>query len=560
MVGLMVRRSPEMLVGLLGILKAGGAYVPLDPDYPAARLEFMLEDTAPPVLLITEDLRERVPKKAPRVLALDTDWSAIAVQPRENPEVAVTARHLAYVMYTSGSTGRPKGTCIEQRGVVRLVANADYMALGQDTVFTQYSPISFDAATLEIWGSLLNGGRLVLCPPGVLSMEELGRVIRTHGVNTAWLTTALFQQMVNEQLDSLRGVRQLLTGGDVASAAHVRRVLDEIDGITLVNAYGPTENTTFTTCHTLVRGEDLRGGVPIGRPIGSTSVYLLDEAMRPVPVGVAGELYTGGDGLAREYLHQPELTSARFVPDPFSGKPGARLYRTGDLARYREDGVIEFVGRIDHQVKLRGFRIELGEIDTALGQYPAVRESVTLAREDVPGDKRLVAYVACGRDEVSPDELRAHLRTTLPDYMVPAAFVLLDALPVTPNGKVDRAALPAPEGGRQVGIAFVAPTGELEGRIATIWQEVLRLERVGVDDNFFDLGGNSMLLVRAHGKLKPTVGEGLKVVDLFRFPTIRALAQHLSQDAGGGGSGRFDEIRERARRRREAGRRASATR
>ena len=563
MVGLMAKRSEEMIVGLLGIVKSGAAYVPLDPDYPAARLQLMVEDTVPPVLLITEEFRNSVPAGAARVLALDTDSKVIATAPQDNPQVELNAHNLAYVMYTSGSTGRPKGACIEQRGVVRLVCNTNYVTLGPQTVITHYSPISFDAATFAIWGSLLNGGRLVLCPPGLLSMEELGQVIQKHGVNTLWITSALFQQLVNEQIDSLRGVRYVITGGEVASVAHMRRVLDEVDGVTLINVYGPTENTTFTTFHPLNKEEDYsEGGVPIGRPISSSKVYLLDEKMRPVPIGVAGELDTGGDGLGREYLHRPDLTAERFVPDPFAAEAaaGARLYRTGDLARYDEDGRIMFIGRRDHQVKLRGFRIELGEIDTALGRHPTVRESISIVREDSPGDRRLVSYIN-GNDAVKPDELRDYLRESLPDYMVPAHFIVLDGLPVDPNGKVDRAALPAPDGERRVGNAYVAPASEMESQIAAIWRQVLRLDQVGTDDNFFDLGGNSMLLVRVHGKLKPIVGDGVTVVDMFRFPTIRSLAQRLGQgNTASSDSSRFDEIRDRARRRREAGRGAAATR
>lgn len=552
MVGICVERSLEMVVGILGILKAGGAYVPLDPDYPASRLAFMLEDTKAPVLLTQAKLRGRLPAYGGRVLCLDADWPQIARERRDSPGVAVGAGNLAYVMYTSGSTGQPKGTCIEQRSVVRLVKATDYIELGPDEVFLQYSPISFDASTLELWGSLLNGGKLVVCPGGLLSLEELGRVIRERGVSTLWLTAALFNQMVDEQIEALRGVRQLLAGGEALSVSHVRRMLEVIGTGRLINGYGPTENTTFTCCYVMTADTRIEHTVPIGRPISNTRVYILDGRMQPVPVGVYGELYIGGDGLAREYLHRPELTAEKFVPDPFSAEEGARLYRTGDLVRYRGDGCIEFLGRVDHQVKIRGFRVELGEIEATLGRHPRVREAVVVVREEEPGDKRLVAYIVGAPDaRPSADELRRHLRASLPEYMVPAAFVVLDKFPITPNGKVDRAALPPPDAKRQLGAGYVQPRTELELKLAAIWRDVLRVDGVSVDDNFFDLGGNSLLLIRVHGKLRPLANKELRVVDLFRFPTIRLLANHLGCD-GVADSGNYEGIQERARKRRKA--------
>ena len=550
MVGICVERSLEMVIGILGILKAGGAYVPLDPDYPAARVAFMLEDTAAPVLLTQAELRERLPAYAGRVVCLDAQWPQIACEGQYNPDAGVNARNLAYVIYTSGSTGQPKGTCIEHRSVVRLVKSTNYVALGPEEVFLQFAPISFDASTLELWGSLLNGARLVVSPAGALSLEELGRVIREHRVSTLWLTAALFNQMVDEQLESLRGVQQLLAGGEALSVPHVRRMLEVIGKGRLINGYGPTENTTFTCCHVMTATSRIEQAVPIGRPISNTRVYVLDERMQPVPVGVHGELYIAGDGLAREYLNQPKLTAEKFVPDPFSGKAEARLYRTGDLVYYREDGSIAFVGRIDHQVKIRGFRIELGEIEATLGRHVQVCEAITVVREDDPGDKRLVAYVVKQPNaRVSADELRQHVRASLPEYMVPATFVLLDSLPLTPNGKVNRNALPAPQAGRQVEETYVPPGTEVELILATVWQEVLRIEKVGVDDNFFDLGGNSLLLIRVHSKIRPLIDGELRVVDMFRFPTIRSLAGSLGREEADD-TGKYDKIRVRASKRR----------
>jgi amino acid adenylation domain-containing protein len=528
MVGLCVDRSLEMVVGTLGILKAGGAYVPLDPDYPAARLAFMLEDTAAPVLLTQASLRERLPAFPGRVVSLDTDWREIAREKQSTPKVKVSARNLAYVIYTSGSTGRPKGTSIEHRSVVRLVKNTNYIELGPDEVFLQFAPISFDASTLELWGSLLNGAKLVVCPAGRLSLEELGRVIRERGVTTLWLTAALFHQMVDTQIESLRGVRQLLAGGETLSVPHVREMLQVIGRNRLINGYGPTENTTFTCCHVMTAGTRIEHTVPIGRPIANTRVYVLDAHLQPVPVGVYGELYIGGDGLAREYLHQPELTAEKFVPDPFSTAPGARLYRTGDLVRWLPEGDIEFLGRIDHQVKIRGYRIELGEIEATLQQHPAVREVVVLGREDVPGDKRLVAYVVAENPPADlVDQLRAHLRASLPEYMVPAAFVTLDALPLTENGKIDRKALPAPDVSAQLKAAYVAPRTPTEEILAGALGEVLGIERVGVEENFFDLGGHSLLAMRVISRVRQALFVELPLRDLFAAPTISRLAARI---------------------------------
>jgi amino acid adenylation domain-containing protein/non-ribosomal peptide synthase protein (TIGR01720 family) len=523
LVGLCVERSLEMVVATLAILKAGGAYVPLDPEYPKERLAFMLRDTEAPVLLTQARLRERLPAYAGKVIELDSDWREIARASAANPKVVAEAQSLAYVIYTSGSTGRPKGTLIEQRSVVRLVKNTNYIELGPQEVFLQFAPISFDASTLEIWGPLLNGGRLVIAPPGRLSLEELGRLIEERGVTTLWLTAALFNQMVDSQLEALRGVKQLLAGGEALSVPHVRKFLEGIGKNRLINGYGPTENTTFTCCH--VMGAQTRIGhtVPIGRPIANTRVYILDAHQQPVPVGVYGELYIGGDGLSRGYLNQPQLTEEKFVPDPFN--PGARLYRTGDLVRYTAEGLIEFQGRIDTQVKVRGYRIELGEIEAALGEHAAVRETVVLAREDSPGDKRLVAYVV---GEASAVELKEHLAARLPSYMVPSAFVTLEALPLTPNGKVDRKALPAPE---YVGAEYVAPRTPTEHKLAQIWAEVLKRERVSVNDNFFELGGDSILSLQVIAKAK-RAGLQLRPKQIFEYQRLGELAAVAEGIAG----------------------------
>ncbi|HWS55001.1 MAG TPA: amino acid adenylation domain-containing protein, partial [Pyrinomonadaceae bacterium] len=454
-VGIALERSVELVVALLGVLKAGGAYLPLDPGYPQQRLDFMLEDGGVRILLTREALLERLPEAgATTVICLDRDWPQIVGESTANPEALAVAENLAYVIYTSGSTGRPKGVAVTHRNVVRLVKGADYVSLSADETFLAFAPVSFDASTFEIWGSLLNGARLAIMPADA-STEELGAAIGRHGVSTLWLTAGLFHLMVDEQLESLRGVRQLLAGGDVLSAAHVEKVTRELSGCRLINGYGPTEGTTFTCCHTVSGG--VGTSVPIGRPISNTKVYILDRHLNPLPTGAAGELFIGGDGLSRGYLRRPALTAERFIPDPFAADPGSRLYRTGDLARFLPTGEVEFLGRRDQQVKLRGFRIEPGEVEAALLTHPAVAEAAAVvshaADSPAPADAsaaaasqpRLVAFFVPGAAATAPApaELREHLRSRLPDYMLPSALLALPALPLTPNGKLDRQRLSA---------------------------------------------------------------------------------------------------------------------
>jgi amino acid adenylation domain-containing protein len=531
-VGLCMQRSLELLVAILGVLKAGGAYVALDPDYPAERLALMLDDTRPAALLTQSQLASSLPPCEAPTLCLDTEWDAIAKESEERPGADTGPENLAYVIYTSGSTGRPKGTLVPHRAVVRLVKNTDFATFDAEQVFLQFATVSFDASTLELWGGLLNGGRLVIFPPGKPALDELGQVVRDEGVTTLWLTAGLFHQLVEHDPKALTGVTQLFAGGDVLSVSHVKQALDALPGCTLINGYGPTENTTFTCCHRMTSAEAIDRFVPIGRPIANTSVYVLDDAMRPVPMGVVGDLYTGGDGVSRGYLDHPAITAERFVPDPFSSRPGARMYATGDQARYLPDGTLEFLGRNDQQVKLRGFRIELGEIEAVLATHADVTDSVIMAREDTPGDKRLVAYVipATGQ-QPGTETLRGFLQQHLPDFMIPSAFLTLDSFPLTANGKVDRRSLPAPEGSRpELETSYVAPEAHIERTIAGIWQAALGLTEVGIHDNFFDLGGHSLHLIAVHGKLKTELGTKIPMVDMFRFPTVATLAQHLEAD------------------------------
>jgi amino acid adenylation domain-containing protein len=531
-VGVCLNRSAVAVAAVLAVLKAGGAYVPLDPSYPRERLAFLLEDTAAPVLVTAARHLASLPGAAGRQrVVLDRDRESIEAQSAADPESGAGPDSLAYVIYTSGSTGRPKGVAVSHRSVVRLVRRTNFANLSAGETWLQFAPIAFDASTLEIWGCLANGGRLVVFPSYTPSLEELGATIVRERVTSLWLTAGLFHQLVEGPLESLRGVRQLLAGGDVLSAPHVEKVLGRFPDLTLINGYGPTENTTFTCCHRMRGPLRLAGPVPIGRPIAGTRALLLDASFQLVPVGAAGELCAGGPGLARGYLNRPELTAERFVPDPAGEEPGARLYRTGDLARHLPDGSVEFLGRIDQQVKIRGFRIELGEIEAALCAHPEVREVVVVAREDVPGDKRLVAYVVLETPEL-PD-LRSWLRQRLPDYMVPSAFVHLDELPLNPNGKVDRRALPAPEaGGGETGGA--APRNPVEELLAGIWAEVLRIEPPGIGQSFFELGGHSLLAIRVVARVREVCGVDLPLRALFDGPTVAALAEQVETARRGG--------------------------
>ena len=529
-VAICLERSPKMIVALLGILKAGGAYVPLDPDYPQARLKFMLEDARVPVLVTQRALRQTLPLSAAVVICLDELGKEIAGESQDNPQTVATADNLAYVMYTSGSEGKPKGVAVKHRNVVRLVKNTNYASFATDEVFLQFAPVSFDAATFEIWGSLLNGARLALMPPAKVSLKELAAALKRYHVTTLWLTAGLFNLMVDNHLDDLRGLRQLLAGGDILSVPHVRKVFEELPDCRLINGYGPTENTTFTCCYTVKDLAKVNGSVPIGYPIPNTSVYILDAWMNPAPVGVPGELHIGGDGLARGYLDRPELNAGRFVRDPFSTVPGARLHKTGDLVRYRATGEIYFLGRIDNQVKVRGFRIELGEIEAALAEHPSVREAVVVARKD-EGDKHLVAFATAreGR-ELIVDELRGFLQQKLPAHMVPSVFVPLESMPLTPIGKVDRRALPSTTGFKPPAKGFSAPGDELELKLTRIWEKVLNVRPIGIDDNFFELGGHSLLAVRLFAQIEKSFGKNLPLATLFSAPTVRQLARALRDE------------------------------
>jgi aspartate racemase len=553
-VGLCAERSIEALAGMLGILKAGAAYVPFDASYPAERLDFMVSDTNVSVMLTQKALASSIAgsRKIATIL-LDQQDSAASESNGRNPKTAAHAGSLAYVMYTSGSTGRPKGVMVENRSIARLVFNTNYCQFGPDEVFLQLAPLSFDASTLEIWGALLHGAKLVIMPPQPPSLQEIGDHIREHQVSTMWLTAGLFHLFVDQRIEDLRPLRQLLAGGDSLSAVHVRKVLDRIHHLTLINGYGPTENTTFTCCHSMHHGDSVANSVPIGRPISNTFVYLLNEDILPSAAGEIGEIYAGGDGVARGYLNSPELTAERFVSDPFSSNPAARLYRTGDLARWNSGGTLEFLGRRDTQVKILGHRIELGEIEAALGQVPGIQQAcvtVHAAQNETAGNKRLIAYyVANGSHSISPSEIKKFLSTKLPAYMLPSSYLAMNAFPLTHNGKIDRAALPAPVETHESS-SKSAKGSELEEKIATLWKEVLGAARVGLDENFFDLGGDSLLIVAVHAQLQKMLQREIQVTDLFEYVTVRSLAGHLGESAPK--TPAFAAAQEQARKQREA--------
>ena len=530
-VGLSIEPSVEMIVAIVGIVKAGGAYVPLDPAFPAERLRLMAEDSGLRLVLARASTRRTLEAAGAPVLCLDRDRAEIEAQEPSPLACAAGPEDLAYMIYTSGSTGVPKGVGVPHRAVVRLVRDTDYVQLTETDVIAQASNATFDAATFEVWGALLNGARLEgLDREVTLSPPALAKTLRQRGVSVLFLTTALFDQVARQTPQAFASLRVMLFGGEAVDPACVREVLKGGPPAELLHVYGPTENTTFSTWERVHAVDGEATTVPIGRPVANTRAYVLDERMRPVPLGIVGELYLAGDGLARGYLGRPDLTAELFVPDPFGPEPGGRLYRTGDRVLWRASGSLEFVGRIDHQVKLRGFRVEPGEIEAVLARHPAVGAAVVVVREDEPGDKRLVAYVAApggGLPEVA--DLRAWTRRQLPDYMVPSAFVRLEALPLSPNGKVDRASLPPPAAREQTPEPLVAPRSAIEATIAAAWREVLHLDAVGVHDNFFDLGGHSLSLLRLHRQLREALpGTDLKIVDLFRHPTIASLAAEIT--------------------------------
>jgi amino acid adenylation domain-containing protein len=527
-IGVCIERSPLMAIAILGILKAGGAYVPLDAAYPVERLAFMLEDVKCPILLTQTHLSNQLPvDNIKQVINIESEWENISQYSSENLLTQVTPDHLAYIIYTSGSTGTPKGTEVPHRSFIGFMFGVDYIKLDADNIWLQHSSISWDAFTLELWPPLLYGGRCVLYPDNVTSPENLSKIIKEEGVNILWLTSALFNLIIDTIPEALLEVKQLIIGGEALSVSHVRRALTLLSKTQIINGYGPSECTVFSACYGIPKQLDQNvNSIPIGKPIGDRKIYLLDRNLQRVPMGVAGEIYIGGKGVARGYLNQPMLTHKKFIDNPFLA--GDTLYKTGDLARRLTDGNLEFLGRIDNQVKIRGFRIELGEIETILTNHSEIREAIVTIREDVPGNKSLVAYIVPQNYQLTAHDLRNFLSQKLPNYLIPNAFVFLDKFPLTPNGKINRLGLPVADISRQnLGVKFVAPRTSTERELATIWTEVLKLTKLGIYDNFFELGGHSLLATQLISRLKETFEIEFPFRYLFENPTISQLAEKV---------------------------------
>ncbi|HEX8560058.1 MAG TPA: non-ribosomal peptide synthetase, partial [Pyrinomonadaceae bacterium] len=555
LVGVCLERSPGMLAGLLGILKAGGAYLPLDPSYPPERLAFMLSDSGVGVVLTQRRLEGRLRGYEGALLYMDETEGAEeeGTAGTQGAAGVTTAENLAYVIYTSGSTGRPKGVTVEHRNVTNFFAAMDEAVGGEGPgTWLALTSLSFDISVLELLWTLARGFRVVLRreeyksgptpaadepAPDTASGGQSDKTaeaytiasqIAAHGVTHLQCTPSMARLLAADEdsLRAARSLRTLLLGGE-ALPAPLAALFLEGSSAQLFNMYGPTETTIWSATH---RVESAGGHIPLGRPVANTALYVLDGRGEPAPVGVPGELYIGGEGVTRGYLGRAALTAERFVPDPFGASPGARLYRTGDRVRYLPGGEVEFLGRMDQQVKLRGFRIELGEVEAVIALHPDVREVVVVAHEDSPGDRRLVAYcVANTQPPPSGDHLRSFLRERLPEYMIPAAFVLLEKLPLTPGGKINRQALPSPESSSREPLEHTPPRDETEAVIVRIWEEVLKLAPVSVNDNFFDLGGHSLLAIQVQRKINAALGRSLSVAELFQHPTVSALARHLNR-------------------------------
>lgn len=532
-VGLCVKRSPEMVVGVLGILKAGAAYVPLDPAYPAARLTFMMEDAGISILLTQRQLTESLPKLESKIICLDADWQTIAQESDRELARSTGGEDLAYLIYTSGSTGKPKGVLGTHRATInRCQWMWNTYPFEQGEVCCQKTALSFVDSIWEIFGPLLQGVPTVILPDELVKdPEQLLVALEAQAVTRIVLVPSLLQVLLDKEDDLARHLSQLrlcVCSGEALPLDLARRFREQLPHCILLNLYGSSEVAADATYYQ-VKELQLATNVPIGRPIANTTIYLLDRHMQPVPIGVPGELHIGGDGLARGYFNRPELTATRFVSHPFSSEPGARLYKTGDLARFLRGGTIEYLGRLDHQVKLRGYRIELGEIEAVLSQHPAVHEAVVIVREDTPNDKRLIAYVVLQKKGLAAtaSELRRHMTNLLPAHMVPSACVVLEAFPLTPNGKIDRRALPAPSSKRITKNTHVGPLRLIHHQLIQMWEEILDIRPIGINDDFFALGGHSILAIRLFDRIERTFGKKLPLAILYNGATIEQLANVL---------------------------------
>lgn len=524
LVGIAVERSADLLVALLGVMKSGGAYVPLDPEYPPDRLTFMIRDSSLQVIVTQEALKGRLPEAAVRRVCIDSDWESIAQESSDHFSSGAKPDNLVYVIYTSGSTGMPKGVQISHRSLVNVLESLCVRpGITSEDTFLATTTLNFDIATVELYSALLVGGRVFVARRGLShDLNAFQKCLTLSGATVLQGAPSFWRILIESGWKGDPKLK-LFCGGEALPAALAKEMLSRSSSVW--NMYAPSETTVYSTVFKVISA-DLP--ISIGKPIANTQTYILDNELRPMAVGASGELHIGGDGLARGYLNRPEMTADKFVPNPFSRRPGARLYKTGDLARYLPDGNIEFLGRLDHQVKIRGYRVELGEIEAALLQLPTVKAAVVVMREDTPGDRRLVAYViAQDRDSGTGEALRSHLRKKLPEYMLPARFEFLDSFPISPNGKVDRVALPPPTISRP-GLEDVAsPENEIEEKLVGAFAEVLRLGRVSVEEDFFDMGGDSLLALSLIAEVERLCGCKITLSTLFEMPTVRELSDYI---------------------------------
>ncbi|MGB8508752.1 MAG: amino acid adenylation domain-containing protein, partial [Pyrinomonadaceae bacterium] len=531
-VGILMERSIEMLVGVLGIMKAGAAYVPFDPLHPRERLAFMVADTGMCVLLTQRELASMADGYVERNVCIDSEWEAIEQESDANFDNDIVAENVAFVIYTSGSTGRPKGVQVTHGSMNNFLhAFIVEPGLTERDVLLAVTSLSFDIAVFELFVTLVTGARVVIASREMAaSPKQLIDALNEYGVTAMQATPVTWRLLVEAGWQSVRPVKKL-SGGEALQPKLAEALLK--DGGPLWNGYGPSETSIYSTIHRVEARDTEETSVPIGRPVANTQVFILDDQLQPVPAGVPGEMYIGGDGVARGYANRPELTAERFIPDSLTGRTGARLYRTGDLARYLPDGRIEFRGRADHQVKLRGYRIELGEIEAVLANHPGVAACAVVVRESHSGEAHLIAYLVAGEDEPAKSELRSFMGQKLPEYMIPAAFVTLDKLPLTTSGKIDRKALPALDG-NVVEDEYVAPRNPLEEKLAGVWAEVLKVARVGVNDNFFGLGGHSLLATQAISRVREVFKVELPLRSLFENPTVAGLSAAIARQQDGG--------------------------